>query len=69
MRLLRAVSMRLGELFGKGRRDRELEAELESHVQMHADENVRVGMAPEEARRPLFPRQEEFRAEHIKGPD
>jgi putative ABC transport system permease protein len=51
MRLLRGMLMRLGELFGKGRRDLELEAELESHVQMHAEENVRNGMSPEEARR------------------
>ena len=29
----------------------ELAAELESHLQMHIDDNVRAGMTPEEARR------------------
>ncbi|HUA00092.1 MAG TPA: ABC transporter permease [Candidatus Aquilonibacter sp.] len=48
---LRAWFVRFGALFGKQRRDRELAAELESHLQMHIDENVRAGMSPEEARR------------------
>src|SRR5579872_7317983 len=51
MRLLRAWFMRLGGLFGKRRRDGELAAELESHVQMHVEDNLRAGMPPEEARR------------------
>jgi putative ABC transport system permease protein len=51
MSLLRAWFLRLGGLFGKERRDRDLVAELESHIQMHVDDNVRSGMTPQEARR------------------
>jgi predicted permease len=51
MRALRAWLVRLAGLFGKQRRDRELTDELESHLQMHIDENLRAGMSPEEARR------------------
>jgi len=35
MRRLRGWIMRLAGLFNKGRKDRELEDELESHIQMH----------------------------------
>ncbi|MGA9936955.1 MAG: permease prefix domain 1-containing protein [Candidatus Acidiferrales bacterium] len=51
MRPLRAWLARFGGLFGKRRRDRDLAAELESHLQMHTEENLRAGMTPEEARR------------------
>jgi len=51
MRPLRAWFARLAGLFGKQRRDRELATELESHVQLHIDENVRAGMTSQEARR------------------
>jgi putative ABC transport system permease protein len=51
MRALRAWLLRLGEIFSKRRRDRELAAELESHLQMNIDDNLRAGMKPEEARR------------------
>ncbi|MGH9687379.1 MAG: ADOP family duplicated permease, partial [Candidatus Acidiferrales bacterium] len=51
MRKPRAWLMRAGELFGKRRRDRELAAELESHVQMHIEDNLRARMSAEEARR------------------
>jgi putative ABC transport system permease protein len=43
--------MRFGGLFNKGRKDRELHAELESHIQMHTEDNLRSGMTPGEARR------------------
>jgi predicted permease len=43
--------MRFGGLFSKQRRDGELAAELESHLQMHIEDNLRAGMTPEEARR------------------
>jgi predicted permease len=48
---LRAWFVRLGGLFGKQRRDRELAAELAAYVQMHVADNLRAGMSPEEARR------------------
>ena len=51
MRALRALLWRLRELVAGDRRERELAEELESHLQMHVDDNVRAGMAPEEARR------------------
>ncbi len=48
---LRAVIVRFTSLFGRSSRDRELAAELESHLRMHVDDGVRAGMSPEEARR------------------
>src|SRR5205809_3651705 len=51
MRRLRGWTVRLGGLFNKQRKDRELEEEIESHVQMHVEDNLRLGMTPEEARR------------------
>jgi macrolide transport system ATP-binding/permease protein len=48
---LRAWLLRLGEVFGKERRDRELAAEMESHLQMHIEDNLRAGMTLAEARR------------------
>jgi predicted permease len=51
MRWLRAWLSRLGALFGKQRRERELAAEMESHLQLHIDDNLRTGMSPAQARR------------------
>jgi putative ABC transport system permease protein len=51
MRLLRAWCLRLAGLFNKERRDRELAQEIESHLQMHIEDNLQSGMTPEEARR------------------
>ena len=51
MRVLRTFLLRLRGVFGKGARDREMQEELASHVQMHIEDNVRAGMALEEARR------------------
>ncbi|MGC2333112.1 MAG: ABC transporter permease [Candidatus Acidiferrales bacterium] len=51
MKRVRAWFMRFVGLFGKQRRDRELAAELESHLQMHIEENLRTGMTPDKARR------------------
>jgi putative ABC transport system permease protein len=51
LRRLRAWVVRLGGLFNKERRDRELAEELESHLRMQAEDNLRSGMTPEEARR------------------
>jgi predicted permease len=43
--------VRFGGLFNKQRKDRELDAEIESHLHMHIEDNLRLGMAREEARR------------------
>ncbi|MGB6483701.1 MAG: ABC transporter permease [Candidatus Acidiferrales bacterium] len=51
MKSLRALLLRLAGLFNKGKRDRDLAAELDSHLQMHIEENIRRGMTPAEARR------------------
>ena len=50
MRRLRAFFVRLGILFQKERRERDLAEELESTLHMHIDDNLRSGMSPEEAR-------------------
>ena len=42
--------MRICGLFNKQRKDRELNEEIESHLQFHIEDNLRVGMTPEEAR-------------------
>jgi macrolide transport system ATP-binding/permease protein len=51
MRTIRAFLLRLGGLFHKGRRDRELADEIESNLQLHIEDNLRAGMSPEDARR------------------
>ena len=51
MRGLRAWCLRFAALFRKERRDCELAEELESHLQMHIEDNLRSGMNPAEARR------------------
>ena len=51
MRKLRAWVMRVRGLFNKAALDRDFAEELESHLQMHIDDNIRAGMSPQEARR------------------
>src|SRR5215470_8851298 len=51
MRQLRAWLWRFKGLFRKDARERELADELESHLQMHIDDNNRAGMSPQEAKR------------------
>jgi predicted permease len=51
MRQLRAWLIRFAGLFRTLRADRELSDEIESHLQMHVDDNIRSGMTPDEARR------------------
>lgn len=54
MTAIRALLCRLAGLFTQGAKDRELREEIESVLQMHIDDCVRSGMAPEEARRQAF---------------
>jgi len=54
MRKLRARFFRLAGLFRKDRRDRELSAEMEGHLQMHVEDNLHAGMNAAEARRQAF---------------
>lgn len=51
MRWLRAWFSRLGSFTRRARRERELRQELESHLQLHVEENLRAGMTSEQARR------------------
>src|SRR6266550_7339324 len=51
VRQWRAWLVRFGELFRKERGDRDLAAEMESHLQLHIEDNLRAGMSPAEARR------------------
>ena len=51
MRQLRAFFFRLAGLFRKDRRDRDLSAEMETHLTMHLEDNLRAGMSLAEARR------------------
>ena len=51
MRWLRVFALRVAGLFAKSQRDREFAAELDSHLQMHIDDNLRSGMSAQEARR------------------
>jgi len=51
MKLLRVWLRRLDGLVHGARGDRELADELDAHLQMHIDDNMRSGMTPGEARR------------------
>jgi predicted permease len=51
MRRLRATALRLTTVFRRSKVDDDLTAELESHLQLHVDDNLRAGMTPAEARR------------------
>ena len=51
MRKLRALFLRLAGLFDKKPHERDLAAELESHLQLHIEDNLRAGLSAEEARR------------------
>jgi putative ABC transport system permease protein len=51
IRQLRGWLMRLFGLFDHRRREREIAEELESHLAMHIEDNLRAGMSPEEAQR------------------
>jgi len=51
VRRLRSWLLRLGGIFPGAGRERDLENELASHLQLHIDDNLRSGMTPEQARR------------------
>jgi putative ABC transport system permease protein len=51
MRGLRAWFSRFGGLFRTNQLEQELAAELDGHLQMHIDDNLRSGMSAQEARR------------------
>jgi macrolide transport system ATP-binding/permease protein len=51
MRRVRALAVKVRALFLRRRLDRDLAAEIDSHLAHHIDDNLRAGMSPEEARR------------------
>ncbi len=51
MRKFRALWVRLKGIFSGSRGSDEFDAELESHIAMHIEDGVRLGLSPEEARR------------------
>jgi predicted permease len=51
MRATRRALARLAGLFRKGVRERALAAEIDSHLALHVDDNLRRGMTPDEAHR------------------
>src|SRR5256885_1717852 len=51
MRQMRAWLLRFGGLFRKVRQDRDFAVEMDSHLQMHIEDNLRAGMNAAEARR------------------
>jgi putative ABC transport system permease protein len=51
MKAVARIISRLRGAFSRGLRDSDLAEELESHIQMQTDDNIRLGMTPEEARR------------------
>jgi hypothetical protein len=51
MRKVRAFWMRLSAMLSARRFEDDFSAELESHLQMHIEDNLRSGMTPEQARR------------------
>jgi predicted permease len=51
MRTFRAWLSRFAAIFNRNKRDRELADELESHLDLHTDDNLRRGLTAEEARR------------------
>ena len=54
MRWLRALFLRLSGLFHKEPRERDFGAEMDSHLQLHIEDNLRAGMSPAQARREAF---------------
>jgi len=51
VKTLRAWYVRAIEFLWPGRGEREFDAELQSHLDLHTDDNLRAGMSPQEARR------------------
>src|SRR5260370_34978917 len=51
MRRLRSFLLRLGGVFRRGRGDAEFASEIDAHLQMHIEDNLRRGMNAQEARR------------------
>jgi predicted permease len=51
MRAWRAALLRIRGLFGRQTHDRDVNDEIDAHLQFHIDDNLRSGMPPDQARR------------------
>ena len=51
MRTLRVWRSRIAGFVRPGARERDFDDELQSHIDLHTDDNIRAGMTPDEARR------------------
>ena len=51
MKSLRSFLHRIAALFTKPRANRDLDAEMQSHLALHIEDNLRAGMTPQQARR------------------
>ena len=51
MKILRAWILRMAGMFSRKQSESEFADELDSHLQMNIDDNLRAGMTPEQARR------------------
>ena len=51
MKTLRAWILRMAGMFSRKQSESEFADELDSHLQMNIDDNLRAGMTPEQARR------------------
>ncbi|MFZ0589149.1 MAG: permease prefix domain 1-containing protein [Bryobacteraceae bacterium] len=51
MKTVRRFFIRLWGSFSTAKRDRDLGAEIQSHLELHVADNLSAGMSPEEARR------------------
>ena len=49
------MDFEIWRLVHKQRKDPELDDEIESHLQLHIEDNLRLGITPEEARPRLMP--------------
>jgi len=51
MRPIRAILIRFAAFFCPGNRDSDFDSEMQSHLAMHIEDNLRSGMTPQQARR------------------
>ena len=56
MNKLMSILSRISNLFSRTSLDREIESELQSHIEMRTEDNLAQGMSPEHARRDALAR-------------
>src|ERR1700721_364502 len=49
-----SLANRIANLFRRGKIEREIDAELKSHIEMRIEDNLAPGMTPQQARRDAF---------------